>query len=247
MFAKLIKNEDACTVELNWYDSHGMREKKSVEVEMPEDGEDINTESVVFTSLLSTYYSHMKTLQGQMAVGNDGFYQANEIYLLLKVAERDAVHIPIYLAAMFGLSKQEVLDLRWSDISLSCNVLTVRNGMQMRMIRLCMAARDFLIKVHTWQKTHYRLSGSDGPEEDGYVCVDVDGSPFDAEELERRLQATIEKIGFRPICFDALRFCSAAMLLEHGYSIPEVWSWLGQENSYFNNLPSNGCQWVEQS
>ena len=246
MYAKLVKNEDNYTVELSWYDPHGTREVKNVSLEMPEENEELDVRSAVYTPLLSTYYSNAKVLLGRVPVGSDCIYRVGEIRLLLKVAEWDAVHIPIYLAVMFGLSMQEVLDLRWRDFNWHSNVLTVRNGMRMRMIRLCMEARDFLVKVHTWQKTHYRLSGSDGPAEDGFVCVDVDGIPFDAEEIERRLQDTIEKLDFRPVCFDSLRFSSAMMLLEHGYSAPEIWSWLGQENCYFNVVPLSGCQWVEQ-
>ena len=248
MLAKLINENEKYSVEMAWYNPHGIREVKMVPMDVAEENEGHEIElDDVFHPLLSNYCNYAKRLRGQAVGGNEGFYQTAEVELLLRVLDRDAAYVPVFLACLFGLSMQEVLNLRWSDVNLHHNILTVRNGMTMRMIRLCLRARDFLVTVSAWQKTQYRLIGEDGPAAHHPICLTEEGVPFDAEELERRLQAAILELGFRPVSFDELRLSSAMMLHQHGYSAPEIWSFLGVNNCYFNVLPLSGCQWVEQS
>lgn len=72
MYAKLIKNEENYTVELSWYDPHGTREVKNVSLEMPEENEELDVRSAVYTPLLSTYYSLLQQCKSVAGPGSGG-------------------------------------------------------------------------------------------------------------------------------------------------------------------------------
>ena len=246
MSGKLISEGKNYSVELSWYSQNGTRETNIVPLAISDESKTCPPESYIFGHLQIEHANQRENpVDNCYYFGNNRLYQIHEVYSLLDGLKDDAAAVPVFLACVFGLSLQEVLTLTWADIDLNYNEIIVSNGMTMRMIRLSPAARDFFIGAKTWQLIRYRDSGVKGPLEEHLVCVDDDGALFDPESLCHRLQLAIQKKSLPPIAFDDLRFSSAMLMQCHGYSIPEIWSWLGQSNAYFSVLPLNCCQWTE--
>ena len=170
----------------------------------------------------SSYTEYVKSLLVYDGKGSKHILQPNEVELLLNTLGQDAAFVPVFLACFFGLSMREVLNLQWYDVDLQHNVLTIKSGMTMRMIRLCPRARDFFVTIAAWQKTQYRLAGNDGPVPYYFICLNEDGAFFDDEDLTHRLQTALQELGFSPVSFDELRFSSAMMLHQNGYTPPEI-------------------------
>jgi len=247
MLAKLINENEENKVEIAWHNSHGIRENKTIPIAVSEENEEREVElSDAFHPLLASYTEYVKSLLVYDGEGSKCILQPDEVELLLSTLRQNAAFVPVFLACFFGLSMREVLNLQWYDVDLHHNVLTIKSGMTMRMIRLCPRARDLFVTVAAWQKTQYRLAGSDGPVPYYFICLDESGAFFDDDDLAHRLQTALQKLGFSPVSFDELRFSSAMMLHQNGYTLPELWSFLGERNCYFNVLSLSNCQWVEQ-
>lgn len=248
MFGKLISENKNYSVELSWYNQNGLREVIVEPLSATEECKDFPPEGHIFDFLQSEYINQRKNpIDNRFSFGNNCFYQTYEVYSLLDGLKGDAALVPVFLACVFGLSLQEVLTLTWTGIDLNYNEIIVTNGMTTRMIRLSPTARDFFVGVKAWHTVRCRDSSIDGPLDGHHVCVNEEGIPFDAEDLCHRLQIAIQKKSLPPITFDNLRLSSAMIMQHHGYSIPEIWSWLGQNNAYFDVLPLSYCQWTEQT
>lgn len=138
---------------------------------------------------------------------------------------------PLYLLALTtGMRKGELLGLRWQDVDLKHNRITilqtlsstndglvlqesVKTTSSSRTVDISEAAAAVLRQHRKRQLEEYMVIGR--PEQD-LVFTSERGTPINPHNLTRHFNRTIEQLGLRRIRFHDLRHTHATMLLEDG-------------------------------
>lgn len=179
------------------------------------------------------------------------FYNTNETRKLLSVIAGTKMEIPVYLSCWFGLRRGEIAGLRWEDVDLDEQTLTIRGvvvqirdggprfkyreypksdaGVRM----FCLEPSQVKMFKH-WraeQSQNRLMLGSEYYKEwDGFVCLGPDGKLITPEYISGTFPVLLKKYGLRKIRFHDLRHTNASLLLSNGATMQEVQGWLGHES-----------------
>ena len=174
------------------------------------------------------------------------FYNVNQIEKLIRLAKGDPIESAVVLASHFGLRREEVLGLRWSDIDLDEGVMTIRHtAVQYRGSTLYQdttktkasnrsypvtgSIREYLIALRRHQDSMRELYGSDYIQNDYVVKWDT-GKLMRPDTLSSRFKRLIEDNGLPPLTFHGLRHSCASILIGQGCSLKQIQDWLGHED-----------------
>lgn len=231
MFATIDKENRS--MDLTWYTQQGTMETKRISMDKYGSYEEATTDPM----------AHEYRMVMDQIYDKDGnwIYRPAEVYMLLEHLRGNAAFFPVYMAAVFGLTSNEVLRLTWKDIDLRNNVLVIRSETRMRMIRLSSQFRDVYFDMRGWQEARFGVNRNDLRP----ICLCENGYVFSVSELCKRLRVASDKADLPTLDFDELRFSSAMMLQQLGYNILEIWGWLGQNNCWFDSQPLTNCNWTE--
>lgn len=181
------------------------------------------------------------------------FYNADEIKRLKVLIKGTPLEVPVSIAAYFGLTRSEVLGLRWSAIDMVNKTLIVRqkvvrlrkNGEMVNIIssKLKTEARfrilpldDRLVEMlqgfkEKQERTRQLCGDSYSTEYLDYVCVNALGELLKPQFISKGFSAMLKEHGLehglKKIRFHGLRHSCATLLLALGYSMKEVQEWLG--------------------
>lgn len=235
MFAKIDNTNRS--VDVSWYTQQGILETKKIPMDQYGTFEEASLNPAIHA-----YETYMDSMFEQ---NGNWIYQPQEVYTLLSSLSGRAEFFPIYLACVFGLSIKELLMLRRKDIDLKYNTLVLRTETKIRTIRLSLEFRDIYFDVLARQEAKFMRCSDNCPEALRLVCLREDNTPFEEDELRNRLRTATDRVDLPTLEFDELRFSSAMMLQLQGYSIMEIWGWLGQQNCWFASQPLANCIWSE--
>jgi integrase len=162
------------------------------------------------------------------------------------------------LALLTGMRQGELLGLRWQDVDLSDNTLTVRHSLQRirgewRLLepksqrgrrRICIPklGAEVLAKHRAEQTARAGALGGDWNELDLVFCGPT-GAPLDCTGITKRLRSMLTRNGMRPIRFHDLRHSCASFLFANGASLRDVMDHLGHSqvsltlDTYTHALP----------
>lgn len=165
-----------------------------------------------------------------------------ETRTLLKAAEETGLLVPIVIAATTGMRRGEILALRWQDVDLERQTLTISQALEdlsggvrfkspktkrsRRTIKLPLATVEVLRWWRVQQMAH-RQKLEDTYDDHGLVFCRRDGKPLDPAGLSTRFRTFIKEAGLPPIRFHDLRHSHASQLLAQGAPINELSKRLG--------------------
>jgi len=168
-------------------------------------------------------------------------YTVEEARALLTAAATDRLYALYSVAVALGLRKGEALGLRWSAVDLEAGTLHVgvalqrvggrlqfaepKTGRSRRTISLPRASVEVLRDHRTRQDAERRAA---------VVWADCDlvfttpiGTPIDPRNVNRQLDALIERAGVRRLRFHDLRHTCATLLLAQGVDLRVIMQILG--------------------
>lgn len=170
-------------------------------------------------------------------------YTAEEAESLFKAVEGTKMEVPVKLATMFGLRREEVLGLKWSAIDFSkrtlkinhtcvlvgnaaVNVNRTKNESSNRTLYMTDDMASYLKGVKKQQRENQLKQGEQYVYTD-YVCIDEYGQQLKPNYISERFRETLKKNSLRHIRFHDLRHTCASLLLNHGYETADISKMLG--------------------
>jgi integrase len=158
-------------------------------------------------------------------------YCEDEAQKLLAAAEDTRLYIPILIALATGLRRGELLGLRWKDMDLKNNILTVNQtllpnseGLQFcapktkksrRPVTLPASVVDTL-KKHKAKQNEERLALGDTWDDNNLVVCREDGSPWHPATFSHNYKDLLSDNKLPHIRFHDLRHTHASILLRQG-------------------------------
>ena len=180
------------------------------------------------------------------------FYTEAEMRDLLTAVKNERLYPIIYVTALYGLRRSEVLGLKWDAIDFEANTLEIKHIVtqasidgkkvlvqadraktksSLRTLPLVPPIRDRLLMLKGQQDTYRRLCGkSYNREYLGYLCVDEIGNIIRPNYVSEQFPKLLEKNGLRPIRFHDLRHSCASLLLANGVPMKQIQEWLGHSD-----------------
>ena len=169
--------------------------------------------------------------------------QANQ---LLAAAEGDILKPAIILGLYYGLRKSEVLGLRWKDVDLESDTLTICNTVTRlktlleheqtksaashRTLYVVPATKPYFSQLRQSQLAHQRLLG-DAYTVSDHICVWPDGRSLSPDFVSQHFKRLLSKANLPHIRFHDLRHTAGSLLLQNGLSVKQVQEFLGHERS----------------
>ena len=170
-------------------------------------------------------------------------YTAEEAEALFKAVSGTKMEVPVKLATMFGLRREEVLGLRWSAIDFAkrtlrinhtcvlvgteaVNVNRTKNESSNRTLYMTDEMASYLKGVKKQQREQQLMQGEQYVYTD-YVCIDEYGQQLKPNYISERFRETLKKNGLRHIRFHDLRHTCASLLMNHGYETADISKMLG--------------------
>lgn len=174
------------------------------------------------------------------------YYDEDMIKTLLKCIKGDDLEDLIYMTALYGLRRSEVLGLKWDAIDFKNKTIqiyhtairtqqgmvyadTTKTQSSRRTLPLNEKIEVRLLELQKKQLFDKLLFGS-SYNDNNYIFKKRDGTPFDSSFVSHHFNLILQKNNLPHIRFHDLRHSAASMFFELGFSLKEVQEYLGHSN-----------------
>ena len=179
-------------------------------------------------------------------------YSIEELNELFEVFKGDPLELAIYLASFYGLRREEIVGIKWSNVDFDNHMLIInnvvtcanidgklveiekertKNNASERTYPLIKQFEDLLFKIKAEQNFNKKISGrSYNPEYIEYVYVDKMGNRIKPGFITQHFNRILKKHDLRHIRFHDLRHTCATLMLNNGENLVKVQKWLGHSN-----------------
>lgn len=174
-------------------------------------------------------------------------YTPAQVSQLLAAADEDRLGHAWHLA-LSGLRRGEVAGLRWSDVDLAANTLTIVNNRTSaggrtvegrpksdtseRTLPMTEKIRGALESARTRQKRE-RLAAGEAYGDGAYVVSNELGSPYNPAVLSRYWREMTVRAGLPPIRLHDARHTAATAMHLQGVPIAVIAQWIGHKDASF--------------
>lgn len=179
-------------------------------------------------------------------------YNQEELEQLFKAFRDTEIELPVYLAALYGLRRSEVLGLKWDAIDFDRKSVEIRhkvvevygqggdtlfksdvlkNDSSNRTLPLIPKAEEVLKKAKEKVAINKKFYGAEYSEKDKeYICLNSRGELIRPSYLTNRFEETLRKKNMKRIRFHDLRHSCASAMLAAGVPMKQIQEWLGHSN-----------------
>ena len=177
------------------------------------------------------------------------FYTEAQMRDLLTAVKNERLYPIIYVTALYGLRRSEVLGLKWSSIDFERKSITInhkvteqlvngkyvpvvsdvmKNKTSCRTLPLIPAVEEELLKQKEKQQLYRKLfKKSYSTEYLDFVCTDQEGKLIRPNFVTEHFDWLLTKYGLKHIRFHDLRHSCASLMVMNGVSMKQVQEWLG--------------------
>lgn len=173
-------------------------------------------------------------------------WTAHELRLFLRAAAGHRLFPALWLAAMTGMRRSELLGLRWSDLDVRRSRLSVNRGLvsvgyelhesrgktdnSRRCIDLDPTTLDVLQGWRALQSAEFAAVGIDNP---GWMFTTADGRPVHPHAISQTFERTTRRAGLRVIRLHDLRHTHGTLMIAAGVPVKVVSERLGHASPTF--------------
>lgn len=179
-------------------------------------------------------------------------YSQDELDKLFQVAKNDPLELGIYLAAFFGLRREEVVGIKWNAIDFDAKTIKIgttvtvtningkleevekdraKNKASFRVYPLPQLFEELLLKLKNDQATNKQLAGrSYNYKYQDYIYVDKLGNRIKPGYITQHFALVLKKNNLRHIRFHDLRHTCATRMCIKGENLVKVQKWLGHSS-----------------
>lgn len=180
------------------------------------------------------------------------FYNEEELKKLFEVAKGTNLEFAVYMAAYYGLRREEVCGLKWDAIDFQYKTMTVKhtvietsvdgqyqlvmkdttkNRSSFRTLPLSDSTIDKLLKMKKRQEKMKVLFGSRyNSQFEDYIYLFENGNLVHPNWVSCAFRRLLDDNGMRRIRFHDLRHSCATLLRHQGVPMEDIAKWLGHSN-----------------
>lgn len=183
--------------------------------------------------------------QKNMASNVSSIYSAKQCSELLKITEGTMLYKMIYITFLYGLRRSELMGLKWSAVDFRNGTLTIKhtvvlngeiirkdktkNRSSNRTYPLLPEVRQIFEQLLKQQEINKATFGN-CYENNDYIFVKADGSPFYPSYPSHELAKVIKENNMQHIRWHDLRHSTASLLIEKGWQMKDISDWLGHSS-----------------
>jgi integrase len=145
----------------------------------------------------------------------------------------DFLYIPIYIAVKTGLRRSEILSLRWKDIDLNKNTISVTEGKSrnsVRTLEIPSSLSEALTERKIFQNFSLQVNDIEQTDDTLVVCR-TNGKPYNPTYISRRFTEFVEVNNLPPVRFHDLRHYFAVSAHNNGVPIKTLSLALGHTSA----------------
>jgi integrase len=173
-------------------------------------------------------------------------WTAEQLQQFLRAAAGHQLFPLLWLAAMTGMRRNEVLGLKWDDIDFQRKTISLNRGLvavgyelhqtrgKTRNARRPIDLDDTTLTVLAgWKALRAAEFAAVGVDSDGWVFTDGDGEPIHPHALSQTFERIAQRAGVPIIRLDDLRHTHGTLLIKEGIPVKVVSERLGHANIAF--------------
>lgn len=174
-----------------------------------------------------------------------GFYSEKQMRALLNAIKDERLFPLVYITAILGLRRSEVLGLKWDSIDFDSHILTIKhvvvgmtkviekdstkNKASNRSYPMNEEVEKLLLSLKEKETENRKLFGNTYNEND-YVFKWDNGNPYKPDYISSAFKKLLEKYSLPKIRFHDLRHSCASLLNANGCSLKDIQEWLGHSD-----------------
>lgn len=196
------------------------------------------------------FITKLKPIKSDYYIPN--FYKHEELLHLFKVIKETTIRLPVILASVYGLRREEVLGLKWDCIDFKNKTFTIRHTVQRFKVN---GVTQFVFKDKTKSQSSYRtlplfdfiidllleykkiyaeykkiFGKCYTLEYKDYICLMPNGELMKPNYLTHTFARILEDNGLKHIRLHDLRHSCATLLIQNRVPIKDIQIWLGHSN-----------------
>lgn len=173
------------------------------------------------------------------------FYTVNQLSDLFSAIKTEPLYPLIYISAVYGLRRSEVLGLKWDSVNFDTNIITVKhtvvrytdiieknstkNKSSYRSYPIGEDVKRMLLVLRDKETSNRKLFGKEYEEND-YIFKWDNGNPYKPDYISRSFKKILIKNNLPLIRFHDLRHSCASLLVANGFTLKDIQEWLGHSD-----------------
>ncbi len=173
------------------------------------------------------------------------YYTEAQLKQLFEATKEERLFPLVYVTALYGLRRSELLGLKWDSIDWQRNTVTIKytvcrmkTVVEKEKTKTQASHRTFPLtaEIHAiferckQEEEQNRLAFGREYQENDYIFKWEDGRPYAPDYVGHTFPKLLKRYDLPKIRFHDLRHSCGSFLLNNGYSLKEIQEWLGHSN-----------------
>ena len=176
------------------------------------------------------------------------FYTDEELLQFIDIAKTSKLELPLIIASVYGLRREEVLGITWNAIDFNHNAIVIsktvgrgkylgvtqflfkdipKNKSSYRTLPMFDFIADLLKRYKEKYKENKKFFGNTYCDEyKDYICLMENGELMKPDYIDRNFKKLLVDNNLKPIRLHDLRHSCATLLLRNGVPLTEIQKWL---------------------
>lgn len=180
------------------------------------------------------------------------FYTQDELLELIEIIKTTQIELPVMLAGIYGLRREEVIGVKWDAIDFKTKTLTIRHTVGRGKIDgttqfifkdraksdagyRTLPLFDFIAELLNTYKSKYAndkkfYGNTYNSNYSNYVCLMENGDLMKPGFLSQKFSEVLKENNLRHIRLHDLRHSCGTLLIQNGVPVKDIQLWLGHSN-----------------